>query len=77
MVRAYLASVTSAEFLTLDARAHRDLIDDLAAHNIAGGAAYDALVGSTANAAGATLLTRDRRAVRTYELMQVTYELVN
>ena len=77
VVRAYLASVTSAEFLTLDARAHRDLIDDLSAHNIAGGAAYDALVGSTANAAGATLLTRDRRAVRTYELLQVTYELVD
>lgn len=76
VVHAYLDSVTSAEFLTLNARAHRDLIDDLSAHNIAGGAAYDALVGSTANAAGATLLTRDHRAVRTYELLQVPYELV-
>lgn len=76
-IHAYLASITSAEFLTLDARAHRDLIADLVAHNIVGGAAYDALVGSTANAAGATLLTRDHRAVRTYELLQVTYELAN
>jgi predicted nucleic acid-binding protein len=48
----------------------------LVAHNVTGGAAYDALVGLTAKVAGATLLTRDRRAVRTYELLDVDYELV-
>jgi predicted nucleic acid-binding protein len=52
------------------------LINYLAVHNVIGGATYDALVGSTARAAGATLLTRDRRALRTYELLQVEYELV-
>ncbi len=76
VVHAYLADVTSADFLTLDARPHRELISFLAAHNVAGGATYDALVATTAKAAGATLLTRDRRAVRTYELLHVEYELV-
>jgi predicted nucleic acid-binding protein len=76
VVHAYLADVTSADYLTLDARPHRELINYLAAHNITGGATYDALVGSTAKAAGATLLTRDRRAVRTFELLQAEYELV-
>jgi predicted nucleic acid-binding protein len=76
VVQAYLADVASADYLTLDPRPHRELINYLAAHNITGGAIYDALVGSTAKAAGATLLTRDRRAVRTYELLQVEYELV-
>nr|WP_234812102.1 hypothetical protein [Mycolicibacter longobardus] len=52
------------------------MINYLAEHNITGGATYDALVGSTATAAGATLLTRDRRAVRIYDLLQVEYELV-
>lgn len=76
VVHAYLAGVTSADYLTLDARPHRELMDYVAAHNVTGGATYDALVGSTAKAAGATLLTRDRRAIRTYELLQVEYELV-
>lgn len=75
-VQAYLAGVTSTEYVTLDARSHRDLINYLAAHNVTGGATYDALVATTAKAVGATLLTRDRRAVRTYELLQVEYELV-
>lgn len=76
VVHAFLADVASADYLTLDARPHRELISYLAVHKITGGATYDALVGSTAKAAGATLLTRDRRAVRTYELLQVEYELV-
>ena len=76
VVQAFLAEVTSAEYLTLDAQPHRELISHLATHNVTGGAAYDALVGLTAKVAGATLLTRDRRAVRTYELLDVDYELV-
>lgn len=77
VVRTYLASVSSADYLTLESRAHRELIDNLALHGISGGATYDALVASTADAAGATLLTRDRRAIRTYELLEVGYELVS
>lgn len=52
------------------------MIGYLAAHNVTGGATYDALVASTAKAAGATLLTRDRRVVRKYDLLQVEYELL-
>jgi predicted nucleic acid-binding protein len=76
VAQTYLTDLTSADYLTLDARSHRDLINYLAAHNVTGGATYDALVGSTAKAAGATLLTRDRRAVGIYELLQVEYEMV-
>jgi len=76
VVDAYLTGFTSADYLTLDARSHRALIHYLATHNVTGGPTYDALVGSTANAAGATLLTRHRRAVRTYKLLNVEYELV-
>jgi predicted nucleic acid-binding protein len=75
-VQAYLADVTSTEYLTLDARSHRGLIDHLAEHHVTGGAIYDALVGLTAKAAGATLLTRDLRAVRTYERLRVAFEPV-
>ena len=43
---------------------------------IAGGAVYDALVALTARDAGARLLTRDLRAIRTYELLGVAYTVV-
>jgi hypothetical protein len=75
-VHAYLRAVTSSVYLTLDARSHRILIDHLAEHGVTGGATYDALVGLTARAAGATLLTRDVRAVKTYERLQLDFELV-
>jgi predicted nucleic acid-binding protein len=75
-VQAYLADVTSGDYLTLDARSYRRLIDHLAEQDVTGGAAYDALVALTAKAVGATLLTRDLRAVRTYESLRVEVELV-
>jgi hypothetical protein len=75
-VRAYLADIASSDYLTLDARSHRGLIDHLAEHHVTGGAAYDALVGLTAKAAGATLLTRDLRAATTYERLRVDVEVV-
>jgi predicted nucleic acid-binding protein len=75
-VHAYLADLTSSDYLTLDARSHRGLIDHLAEHGVAGGATYDALVGLTAKAAGATLLTRDVRAIPTYERLQLEFELL-
>lgn len=45
--------------------------------DISGGATYDALVGITARDAGMTLLTRDRRAIRTYDLLDVPFTLVD
>lgn len=74
-VHAYLTQLISGDYLVLNSGSHRDLIDHLAEHNIIGGATYDALIGLTAKASGATLLTRDLRAVRTYERLQVRFEL--
>jgi predicted nucleic acid-binding protein len=51
--------------------AHRELIRTLAASGRVGGAVYDALVALTAKAAGAVLITADRRAAAVYELIGV------
>jgi len=54
--------------------------DALLAHcgtlGIIGGAVYDAQVGEAARVNGCRLLTRDRRAQRTYDLLGVDYEFV-
>ncbi|HET8617419.1 MAG TPA: type II toxin-antitoxin system VapC family toxin [Acidimicrobiales bacterium] len=56
------------------ARALRDRLGDL---GIVGGSVYDALVAEAARAADRTLLTRDRRAERTYRSLGVTYRFVD
>jgi predicted nucleic acid-binding protein len=43
---------------------------------LGGGATYDALVAEAARLSGCTLLTRDRRALPTYELVGVAVEVV-
>ncbi len=48
----------------------------LAPLDISGGAVYDALVALAAREAGATLVTRDRRAASTYAALQAGFELV-
>lgn len=53
------------------------LFGRLGAIGIIGGMVYDALVGEAALQNGRTLLTRDARASRTYDLLGVRYELVN
>jgi predicted nucleic acid-binding protein len=62
--------------LTLDPQAHAGLLSRLVDAQVSGGAAYDALIGLTAAAHDATLLTRDRRAVRIYAALGVRFELV-
>ncbi|MDR1265588.1 MAG: type II toxin-antitoxin system VapC family toxin [Propionibacteriaceae bacterium] len=52
------------------------LMRRLAAVGIAGGAVFDALVGEAARADGRVLLTRDRRALPTYDLLGVAYRVV-
>jgi predicted nucleic acid-binding protein len=66
-----------ADVLTPPARLHRTLLPSLAASGIEGGATYDALVGLTARHHGETLLTRDRRAGQTYELLGVSFRLID
>ena len=67
---------TSSEVLTESAALQRAIVDRLARLGVEGGAVYDALVGLTAAQHDEMLLTRDRRAARTYELVGVTFRLV-
>ncbi len=53
------------------------LLELAATKHITGGAMYDALVAMTANELGATLLTLDRRAMKTYDLLAVDYRLIS
>jgi len=73
------ASVLAAAFpqdCWLDADATRDLRERLADLGITGGSVYDALVGQASAANGRTLLTRDRRAERTYRSLGVKYRVI-
>ena len=54
-------------YLRLDARAYREFVLELSERGITGSAAYDALVGATAVANSADLITCDRRAATAYE----------
>lgn len=60
----------------IDAAQARELLTRCGALGIRGGAVYDGLVGESASLAGRTLLTRDLRARRTYDLLGIEYELV-
>ena len=61
---------------SLQATMYRTLVAQLAAADISGGRVYDALVGAAVKAAGATLVTRDRRATAAYEVIGCRYELI-
>lgn len=63
--------------LTLGGKSHISLLQRAIEGSVSGGAIYDALVGVTVKKVGATLLTRDRRALSTYDAVGVTYELVD
>ena len=61
----------------LDAAATGALRERLAGLYIVGGSVYDALVGQAAITNHRTLLTRDRRAERTYRSLGVEYRFVD
>ncbi|CAN5541816.1 type II toxin-antitoxin system VapC family toxin [soil metagenome] len=61
----------------LDAAEQAALFDRLPTLGITGGAVYDALVGAAAIAGGRRLLSRDRRADRTYSLLGADVEFVD
>lgn len=63
-------------WIGLAAGAQRLLLARLSAAGIHGRATYDALIGATAAAEGATLVTADRRALPTYALVGADVELV-
>lgn len=62
--------------LVAPAALHRGLVQLVAHAGLEGGAVYDALVGLTAAEHDEVLLTRDRRAVQTYERLGLAYQLV-
>lgn len=74
------ASVLTAAFpedCWLDTSGTRDLRERLGGLDIVGGSVYDALVGRAAVTNQRRLLTRDRRAERTYRSLDVEYRFVN
>jgi predicted nucleic acid-binding protein len=70
-VRAFLRSEFREPWLVLNGSDLASLVDLLVALSISGGPTYDALIGATAKHAGATLITRDRRALTTYQRLGV------
>jgi predicted nucleic acid-binding protein len=63
-------------WLALPAAEHTGLLKEASQKGIVGGALYDALVAATARYAGATLLSRDRRATRAYEALGVEFRML-
>lgn len=70
---AFLDETSTGEWLVLDGSAQSDLLTRLSAESLTGGAVHDALIALTAATAGGTLLTRDGRASRVYQLLGVAF----
>jgi predicted nucleic acid-binding protein len=75
-VQAFLRKEFPEPWLNLAGDGTAAFIDRLVQSGIVGGATYDALVGATAKAAGATLYTCDRRARPIYERFEVDVQFV-
>ncbi|QSB12979.1 type II toxin-antitoxin system VapC family toxin [Natronosporangium hydrolyticum] len=75
LVRAFLTSRFPGHLLSLPDNQYRELLDLLAERQILGGRVYDALIGMTAAAHEATLVSFDRRAALMYEAVGVNVEL--
>ena len=76
IVESFLAERFPGALLTLPTQAHRALLRSAAAAGMAGGAIYDALIAATAKQAGSVLITRDRRALQTYDAIGARYDLI-
>ena len=63
-------------FLRLSERRYRGFVLRLAEQGITGGAAYDALGAATAAAAGAELVTCDRRAAGVYDAYGIRFRML-
>jgi predicted nucleic acid-binding protein len=67
VVRDFIRERFPEPFLRLDATSFREFVLHLPERDIAGGAAYDALVAATASKNRAELVTCDKRAAAVYE----------
>lgn len=70
-VLAFLEAAFPEPWLVLPGLEQASLMGRLVALGITGGGTYDALIGATALSAGATLITRDRRARTVYDQIGV------
>jgi predicted nucleic acid-binding protein len=77
MVHEFISEQFPEPQLVLEAAEQRALTARLVQLGIDGGAVYDALVAFTAAAAGATLISCDRRAAPTYERCGAAVRLVS
>lgn len=74
--RAFLAETFTLPLLVLSPAGYDGLLDLVSKSEVTGGAVYDALVAAAASEAGVTLLSLDRRATATYQLLQIDYEII-
>jgi predicted nucleic acid-binding protein len=63
-------------YATLEANTYPHVPARLAAAGVSGGATYDALIALTALEHDLELISRDKRAERTYRALNVPYELI-
>ena len=73
-VIAFLQAEFREPWLGLDGAQIAAIVAGLVSIGVTGGATYDAVIGATARDAGATLITRDRRALAVYERLGVEVE---
>jgi predicted nucleic acid-binding protein len=66
----------ASTYATLDASMYPKALGRLAGAGVSGGATYDGLIALTALEYELELLTRDRRAERTYRALGVPYQMV-
>ena len=74
IVHAFITERFTEPFLTLSQAGYQELLATIAAGQILGGPAYDALIAFTATEHQATLLSLDQRATPTYEAIGATVE---
>ena len=74
IVHAFITERFAEPLLTLSETGHQELLATLAAGQILGGPAYDALIAFTAAEHQATLLSLDHRAAATYQAVGATVE---
>jgi predicted nucleic acid-binding protein len=74
IVHEFITERFAEPFLTLSETGYQELLATLAAGQVLGGPAYDALIAFTAAEHQATLLSLDQRASATYQTVGVTVE---
>ena len=74
IVHAFISERFSEPFLVLSDTGYQELLATIAARQILGGPAYDALIAFTAAEHQATLLSLDQRAAVTYEAVGARVE---